>query len=176
MTRFLIPIVAIALFFAETTFSLFSPIEMQNQVIYLVPRFLILFLIFFAIYYDRKKAMIYGLIFGLLNDIIYIDIIGLYTVLYPVICFIAGSTVKYIHQHLVVTSTVALLLIAVLEVVMYGFFVLIGVITDVTFTEFLNTRLLPTMIANVIFVVLLGWAFKYLFEYRSFEKANRSIL
>lgn len=175
MTRYLIPAVVIVLFFAETEFSLFSPIEWQGHLIYLVPRFLILFLIFMAIYYDRKKAMIYGLIFGLINDIVYIDIIGLYTFLYPFICFIAGSTVKYIHQHLVVTTTLSLVLIAIIEVALYQFFALIG-FTDISFAQFLNTRLIPTMIANVIFLVLLGGGFKYLLEYRSYQRANRSIL
>ena len=171
MVRYLIPVVVIVLFFAETEFSLFSPIEWQGHLIYLVPRFLILFLIFMAIYYDRKKAMIYGLIFGLINDIVYIDIIGLY----PFICFIAGSTVKYIHQHLVVTTTLSLVLIAIIEVALYQFFALIG-FTDISFAQFLNTRLIPTMIANVIFLALLGGGFKYLLEYRSYQRANRSIL
>jgi rod shape-determining protein MreD len=175
MVRFLIPAVVIVLFFAETEFSLFSPIEWHGHLIYLVPRFLILFLIFMAIYYDRKKAMIYGLIFGLINDIFYIDIIGLYTFLYPFICFIAGSTVKYIHQHLIVTTTLALVLVAILEAALYGFFILIS-FTDVTFAQFLNTRLIPTMIANAIFLVMLGVGFKYLLEYRSYVRANRSIL
>lgn len=175
MVRYLIPVVVIVLFFAETEFSLFSPIEWQGHLIYLVPRFLILFLIFMAIYYDRKKAMIYGLIFGLINDIVYIDIIGLYTFLYPFICFIAGSTVKYIHQHLVVTTTLSLLLVALLEIALHQFFLLIGY-TDISFTEFLNHRLVPTMIANSVFLIMLGWTFKYLLEARVLEKANQSII
>ncbi|GEK34391.1 rod shape-determining protein MreD [Kurthia sibirica] len=175
MARLLIPAVAIALFFLETEFSLFSPIEFSGENYYLVPRFLILYLIFLSIYYDRKKAMWYGLAFGVLNDIVYIDIIGLYTFLYPFICFIAGSTVKYIHQHLVVTTTLSLLLVALLEILLHQFFFLIGY-TDIGFAEFLNQRLVPTMIANSIYLIMLGWTFKYLLEARVLEKANQSIL
>lgn len=175
MAKYLIPAVAVILFFLETEFSLFSPIDINGQREYLVPRFVILYLIFLSIYYDKKRAMIYGLVFGLVYDIFYIDIIGLYTFLYPFICFIAGSTVKYIHQHLVVTTTLSLLLIALLEIALHQFFLLIGY-TDISFTEFLNHRLVPTMIANSVFLIMLGWTFKYLLEARVLEKANQSII
>lgn len=175
MAKFLIPAVAIALFFLETEFSLFSPIEVNGENAYLVPRFLILYLIFLSIYYDRRRAMLYGLVFGMLYDIFYIDILGPYTFLYTFICFIAGSTVKYIHQHLVVTTTLSLILVALLEILLHQFFLLIQ-FTDLTFTEFLNLRLVPTMVANSIFLIMLGWTFKYLLEARVLEKANQSIL
>ena len=128
MARFLIPFVAVILFFLETDFSLFSPIKWHGQLYYLVPRFLILYLIFLSIYYDRKRAMLYGLIFGVLYDIFYIDIIGLYTFLYPFICFIAGSTVKHIHQHLAITTILSLVLVALLEIVLHQFFFLISLL------------------------------------------------
>lgn len=175
MAKYLIPAVAIILFFLETEFSLFSPIDFNGEKAYLVPRFLILYLIFLSIYYDKRRAMWYGLVFGLLYDIFYIDIIGLYTFLYPFICFIAGSTVKYIHQHLVVTTTLSLALVAILEMLLHQFFLLIQ-FTDLSFTEFLNMRLIPTMIANCIFLIMLGWTFKYLLEARVLEKTNQSIL
>ncbi|RKJ49914.1 rod shape-determining protein MreD, partial [Butyricicoccus sp. 1XD8-22] len=76
--RSLIPFVAVVLFLLEPEFALFSPIQLNDQIIYLVPRFLILYLIFVSIYYSRQRAVIYGLVFGLLYDVFYIDIIGLY--------------------------------------------------------------------------------------------------
>jgi len=173
MARFLIPFVAVILFFVETEFSLYSPIKWHGHLYYLVPRFLILYLIFLSIYYDRKRAMLYGLIFGVLYDIFYIDIIGLYTFLYPFICFIAGSTVKYIHQHLAITTILSLVLVALLEIVLHQFFLLIS-FTSVPFAEFLNQRLIPTMIANSIYLIMLGWTFKYLIEARLLKKANQS--
>ncbi len=77
---FLIPFVAVLLFLLEPEFALFSPIDLNEETVYLVPRFLILYLIFISIYYNRKRAVIYGLIFGLLYDVFYIDIIGLYSI------------------------------------------------------------------------------------------------
>lgn len=63
MVRFLIPSVAVLLFLVEPEFAMFSPIEVKGQIFYLVPRFLILYLIFISIYYSRQRAVMYGLFF-----------------------------------------------------------------------------------------------------------------
>nr|WP_106780138.1 rod shape-determining protein MreD [Lysinibacillus timonensis] len=171
VVRFLIPFVAVMLFLLEPEFALFSPLEINGQVVYLVPRFLILYLIFISIYYSRQRAVIYGLIFGLLYDVFYIDIIGLYSVLYPIICFIAGSTVKFIHQHLSITTILSVILVALMEIVLYYFFNFIN-FTSITFTDFAMNRLIPTMIANLLFLIMLGWAFIYLIHARVLQRAN----
>ena len=88
MIRFIIPLIAVILFFLEPVFSLFSPVSIADVSYTLVPRFVIVYLIFITVYYRRKQAMIYGIILGLLYDMYYIDIIGVYTFLYPVICYL----------------------------------------------------------------------------------------
>ncbi|MBD8026829.1 rod shape-determining protein MreD [Ureibacillus sp. Re31] len=171
MVRFLIPFVAVVLFLLEPEFALFSPIDWGGETVYFVPRFVILYLIFISIYYSRKRACLYGLIFGLLYDVFYIDIIGLYSFLYPVVCFIAGSSVKFIHQHLSVTTILSLILVAIMEVVLYYFFYFIQ-FTTIPVGEFLSNRLLPTIIANLLFLIMLGWAFKYLINARVLQRAQ----
>ncbi|WP_042475030.1 rod shape-determining protein MreD [Bacillus ndiopicus] len=169
--RLLIPTIAVLLFLFEPLLAMFSPIVIGEQIVFLVPRFLILYLIFIAIYYNRKRAVLYGLFFGLLYDVFYIDIIGLYSFLYPLLCFIAGWSVKYIHQHLVITTVLAVMLVASMEIALYEFFFLIN-FTPMTFQMFLNNRLIPTIMANLIFLAMLGWAFKYLINKRVLQRAH----
>ncbi|KGR74432.1 rod shape-determining protein MreD [Ureibacillus sinduriensis] len=171
MIRFLIPFVAVVLFLLEPEFALFSPISWGEQTLVLVPRFVILYLIFISIYYSRKRACLYGLIFGLLYDVFYIDIIGLYSFLYPLLCFVAGSTVKFIHQHLSVTTILSVVLVAIMEVFLYYFFHFIQ-FTTIPVSDFLSNRLLPTIIANLLFLIMLGWAFKYLINARLLQRAR----
>ncbi|WP_342462802.1 rod shape-determining protein MreD [Ureibacillus sp. FSL K6-8385] len=168
--RFMIPAVAIILFLLEPEFALFSPIEWNGELFYFVPRFLILYLIFLSIYYNPKRAATYGLIFGLLYDVFYIDIIGLYTVLYPLMCFLANWTNKYIHQHLTFTTILSVLLVALMELVLYIFFHHIIHFTNLAFTEFFVKRLIPSIFANLIYLMMLGWAFKYLIDARVLQK------
>lgn len=169
MIRLLIPLVAAILFFLEPIFGLFSPIEIDGKLYYLIPRFQIMFLIFVGVYYSRQRALVYAIIFGLLYDLFHIDIIGLYAFLYPAVCLLALWAVKHIHKHIAVVTLITLLLVAVLEMALYGFFTLIDFI-GMPFNEFMLSRLVPTMIANSVFLVLLGWVFKSLANRRSIQK------
>ncbi|WP_040228948.1 rod shape-determining protein MreD [Bhargavaea cecembensis] len=169
MIRLAVPLIAVVLFFVEPVFGLFSPIEIGGNYYYLVPRFLIMYLIFVGVYYSRQRAVIYGIIFGLLYDMFHIDIIGLYAFLYPVLCLLACWIIKHIHRHIAVVTIISLVLVAVLETALYLFFSLIGFIS-VGFDEFLSTRLLPTMIANSVFLIMLGWVFKMLISRRNILK------
>ncbi|MER2008651.1 MAG: rod shape-determining protein MreD, partial [Psychrobacillus sp.] len=94
MMRYLVVLISVLLFYMEPIFGLFSPIELNNELYTLVPRFLIIYLIFVSIYYDKKRAMLYGLLFGLLYDVFFIDIIGLYSFIYPLMCLVASFIVK----------------------------------------------------------------------------------
>lgn len=159
MIRSIIPLIAIFLFFLEPVFSLFSPIALGDEFYTLVPRFVIIYFIYLTVYHRRKTAIIYGIIFGLLYDMFYIDIIGLYAFLYPMICLIASFIIRYVHKHIVTVMFLTLFMVALLEFFSYGFASLID-ITSIGFKEFLGNRLLPTLIANSIFVIMFGWFFK----------------
>ncbi len=166
--RLLLPSVAILLFLIEPVFASFSEIEMYNRIIYLVPRFLFMYLLFLAVYYDRKKSIIYGVIFGLIYDVVYIDIIGLYVVLYPLFCLLISQVVRYIHQSLPIVTVLTISFVALLEFVIYEFFLLIS-FTSIGIEDFLLSRLVPTIIANLLFLILLGWIFKYFIKTRKLQ-------
>lgn len=169
MIKYVLPIVAVILFLIEPEFAVFSPLNVGDASYILVPRFLILYLIFLAIYYNRKKACIYGLVFGIIYDVVYIDILGLYAVLFPLLCFIASWCVQFVHQNLFITTILSVLLVALMELALYEFYVIID-ITTMDFTTFLLYRLLPTILANLLYLFMLGWIFKLLINARLLEQ------
>ncbi|MTD29685.1 rod shape-determining protein MreD [Planomicrobium sp. YIM 101495] len=172
MMRFFLPFIGLILFFLEPVFGLLSPLQFGGEAYTIVPRFLLMYLIFVAIYYDRKHAMYYGLFFGLLYDVFFIDIIGLYSFLYPAIALVAGSVVRSIHKNLAVATGLALILTALFEFVLYQFFLLIS-LTSLPVDFFLVHRLMPTIIANSIFLIMLGWTFKLAINARLLERDRR---
>lgn len=169
MIRFLVIFISVLLFYMEPIFGLFSPIELHGEFYVLVPRFLIMYLIFVSIYYDRKRAMMFGLFFGLLYDVFFIDIIGLYSFIFPLMCLVASFISKYIHQHLLVATIISLILVAVVELLLFLFYTFIG-IKSMTFADFYHYNLIPTMIANLVFIVMFGWGFKYILLNRFEQK------
>ncbi|PIC70709.1 rod shape-determining protein MreD [Sporosarcina sp. P16b] len=169
MIRFIIPIIAILLFFLEPIFSLFSPIEINGNLYVTVPRFLIVYLIFIATYYTSKRAIIYGFVLGLLYDMYHIDIIGLYTFMYPLICYVAALVIRQIERHTATVMVLSVVMIVLLELLSY-FFASVIALTSIDFGEFFTSRLVPTMIANSLFIVMFGYMFKQITEKRFFQK------
>ncbi|MBD7983037.1 rod shape-determining protein MreD [Sporosarcina sp. Sa2YVA2] len=163
MSRFIIPLIAVVLFYLEPVFSLFSPVTIGQNEYTLVPRLVIVFLIFITVYYSRKQAIIYGIVFGLLYDMYHIDIIGVYTFLYPVICYLTAFIIRQVHRHILTVMALSIVMIALVEIFSYLFASLIS-LTTIGFDDFLSSRLLPTLIANSIFVGMFGYLFKQLFD------------
>lgn len=171
MIRFIIPLIAVILFFLEPVFSLFSPVSIADVSYTLVPRFVIVYLIFITVYYGRRRAILYGIVLGLLYDMYHIDIIGIYTFLYPVICYLAALIIRQIHRHIFTVMLLSMVMIALLELLSFFFASMIA-LTAIGFEEFIVIRLMPTIIANSIFVAMFGYLFKWLIDERGLQKAG----
>lgn len=111
-------------------------------------------LIFIGTYLGRAHAIYYGICFGLLFDIMYIDIIGIYLFLFPLISYIMAYIVKVLHLNLFVLFFIALLGVAVLEILAFGIYKLIGV-NEILWNIFLEDRLFPSLVLNGVFVILI---------------------
>lgn len=171
MKRFIIPLIAVVLFFIEPVFSLFSPIELGEVRYTLVPRFVIIYLVFISSYYSQRTAIIYGLCFGLLYDVYHSDIIGVYTLFYTSICFFSSVTIRRVHRSAGTVMLMSLIMVLLLEVASYVFASFAGM-TSIGFSSFWTTRLVPTMIANSVFILFVGWLFKNLLYTRDVEKQS----
>ncbi|MCU9614011.1 rod shape-determining protein MreD [Caldibacillus lycopersici] len=157
-----IPIFAIIFFDIESIFANYFPVQLISEDWICVPRFLLSFFIFIAVYYDKKLALIYGLVFGLIMDIVFIDILGIYLFWYPAIIYGVSKLMKIIHTHLLILAFITLLAITVLEFGVYGFNFILQ-ITDMPIEHFVNNRLFPTLLLNLVFYLLLAYPLKKYF-------------
>lgn len=175
MIRFVVIFIALFLFYLEPILGLISPFKIGEEFYILVPRFLIMYLIFVSIYYNRKRAIQLGVVFGLLYDVFFIDIIGLYAFIYPILIVIATWVMRYIHMNIVTLTFLILLLLAGLESLLFIFNTIIGN-SGLFFDEFLKLRLVPTMIANAVFLLAVGWFFKWILLQRYEQKYQANTL
>lgn len=172
MRKFLLPIILTLLFVFESTFvELFSGKFIASGWI-VTPRFLIAAIIFVAIYVGEKQGVFYGLVFGLLFDIVYTEVLGIYLFLFPVIAFLVAKLMTFLHNHVVISSMMTIIGIAVLEVVVYQINFLIR-FTTIDFTLFLINRLFPTIILNIAFLIIFAFPLKKQFEKYAIELRNK---
>ncbi|WP_071460268.1 rod shape-determining protein MreD [Bacillus massilinigeriensis] len=163
MKRLGLPLLFVFLFILESLFVEFLPAELFHSARVMVPRFLLAAILFLTVYGNEKKGIIYGFIFGLLFDMVYTEILGVYLVLFPLLAYIFSNVMKILQTNVVVVSAVSLLGIALLEVGVYEMNLLIH-ITDMDFSSFASVRLFPTLVLNMAFLVLAALPFKSQFE------------
>jgi rod shape-determining protein MreD len=128
-----------------------------------VPHFLFAGILFLTIYAGRKYGIIYAAIFGLLFDIIWIEIIGIYFFLFPFITYLVSKIMHYLQANIIIAFLVSLVGIALLEIGVYQMDFLIHV-TNLEFMSFIRMRFTPSLILNAVFIIIAAYPLKRHFE------------
>jgi rod shape-determining protein MreD len=107
--------------------------------------------------------MLFGVVFGLLHDIVYIEVIGIYLLVYAFLAYLISKAMKVLHNNVFMTLFLTILAITLLEYYVYGINYLIGT-TKMSLYHFTTLRLLPTLALNSIFAILLIYPVKRFLE------------
>ncbi|WP_152654754.1 rod shape-determining protein MreD [Oceanobacillus sp. CFH 90083] len=123
----------------------------------IVPHWLFVMLIYIAIFYDRNDtyyAVLYALIFGLLFDIVYTGILGVYMFSYGLVIYIVRGLKKMLQGNFYVLLILSAFGIALADISIYTTFTVIG-LADMPIEVYLLNRLVPTILLNLLFLVLI---------------------
>lgn len=162
MKRFLLPFVMMLVFSAESIFTdlVHFPFVTDDQV--LVPRFLMLVLIFMSAFINQKHVVIYGFIFGFLYDMNYTSLLGVYMFGFAGLSYLASKAFKVLHTNAFVVILIAVLAVCLLEFYVFGIQSLIH--KDImTFNGFVLDRFIPTVLLNMISALILVLPFRLFF-------------
>lgn len=100
MSRFYIPTFIFLLLVIEGTwFQLITPSHHDIDVT-LVPRFLVVIIVYIGIYFGRHSSLVYGLVFGLIYDIVYTQLLGVYLFGFGFIGYAFAYSYKQIQDSL----------------------------------------------------------------------------
>jgi rod shape-determining protein MreD len=103
--------------------------------------------------------MLFGFVFGLLHDIVYIEVIGIYLFAYGIIAYLISKAMKVLHVNAFIVIFLTILSVALLEYYVYGINYLVGT-TKMSLYNFTTLRLLPTIALNSIIAILLIYPLK----------------
>ncbi|WP_206207823.1 rod shape-determining protein MreD [Virgibacillus profundi] len=123
----------------------------------IVPHWVFIFLVYLAIFYDEENtyfSVVYALAFGLLIDIVYTGILGVYMFSYGLITYIIHGVKKVLHGNFYVTVLLGLMGLALADISINGIFIVVG-ISDMLWKDYFTYRLLPTVISNLVFLLVL---------------------
>lgn len=119
-----------------------------------IPRFTMMVIMFVALYINVPLAVTYAFATGLLYDIIYTDFIGIYLFSMALTAYVVSQSAKIMHVNAIVGTLAALVAVIVLEFLVYGVYTLIGFV-DFPIKLFVLERLLPSVVVNSIFFILI---------------------
>ncbi|EZH66871.1 hypothetical protein DH09_02710 [Bacillaceae bacterium JMAK1] len=152
--RYLLPAFVAFFFIIEGTwFQVFFP-PSTEQDLFWVPRFAFVTVILISIYRGSKSGIFYGMGLGLFQDIVYSTVIGIYTFSYALIGYMTGFNFRAVQSRPFVVLVIVMVAVASLESLIYLMYTWTG-IAQVTFEEFAATRLLPSVVLNGAFGILL---------------------
>lgn len=133
------------------------PENLLNLSIIIIPHWILVFLIMLSFFYEEKNPqnfIIYAIIFGLLVDIVYTDTLGVYMFAYGLALYTATLLKRILQENIVMTIFTTIIAIILAEAVISGIYTVLG-ITSVYWMDNLTLRLIPTIIANIIFLLII---------------------
>ncbi|GAA0355107.1 rod shape-determining protein MreD [Bacillus horti] len=156
MTHFLFILTSFILFVIEgTVVQVFSP-DRWGIPILMIPRFVVVLLIFSALFLGRLQGLFMGLLFGLLYDVVYGGVIGIYGFSMALVGYFSGLTFKVFQQSLLLILLTIAACLVLHEFIVYGLLMLIGYVQMETQVFFFQ-KVIPTLILNMIFATLVSY-------------------
>lgn len=152
MIRFIAPFILYILFISESIFAKLAGEWFYLSHIY-SPEFILIALIFLAFYGPKNYYLGYAIFFGALTDIVYSEVIGIYLLAYPVVCYFVNLMRTTVQNNYIIALIISLVGVALVESFSYLINLVIR-ITTLPMEVFIVNRLLPTLLFNFIFLVV----------------------
>ncbi|QQZ10719.1 rod shape-determining protein MreD [Heyndrickxia vini] len=168
MKRIVLPLILSLSFIFESIFVQYFPHQAFGGRYTIVPHFLLVVLLLMGIYYIRNRTILYAFIFGLLFDINYTGILGVYMFLFPFMIYLTSKMMKILQANIFVAGLIVLVDIIIVEFLVYELNILINHVT-MSMVDFLYVRLIPTLVLNLIFFIIFSYPMKKWLEKRKKE-------
>lgn len=173
MSRAYIPIVVFLFFVIEGTFvQLLFPHHHGWSYVF-VPRFMIVFIILIGIHFARSLSLVYGLIIGLMYDVVYTQLLGVYLFGFATVGYFFVFPYKQIQDRFLLQLAIIIVALVFFEYYQYGLYLLIG-LSDTPHHVFLQERLLTSVVLNAAFAILCYYPFLKLMNYVQKQEKMRT--
>lgn len=162
--RFLFPIGLFITFFLDGSLSKVLANQFFSYPYSMVSQLVLLWLVLSFFFEGNIKIPLYGfaMVTGIVADLFYSGIFGLFIVLYPLIIWETKVLSKVFNENFFNTMLIFFIDVLTFELLNYWAFLMIGVI-HVNFLDFVLYTLLPTLALNLVYFVILYWPINMMF-------------
>ncbi|MDU1258959.1 MAG: rod shape-determining protein MreD [Staphylococcus warneri] len=147
-------LIGILLFYIDSIIGLVIPMHFGKIDVIFVPHLTLMYLLILTIYRSFGVALILAIFFGLITDLYFGSIYGLYMFGYILAVVVMDRFFKIFYKDKVMIFIIILVSTLLIEIYVALIYGLIGFI-QFNLLEFLLLRLLPTFILNIILLTIL---------------------
>ena len=120
MRKSILHILLFLFFLIEGTVIQYISPDFYGYNLVIIPRFVLVFIVFISIYKDQKYAMVLGLIFGVLYDLIYGYVFGVYMIGMIGTAYLSGWLTQFLHPTLPVYTLIQFISLIAFEFFVFG--------------------------------------------------------
>ncbi|MBK3914355.1 rod shape-determining protein MreD [Listeria ivanovii] len=154
-----LPAIMVGSFILEGVFSLQFANGLFNDKHLFIPHFLLVMLTIMTCFYKRNTTLVYAFILGLLFDIYYTGVMGIYFAIFPFTVYITDKFMKILQNNVFLVGLIAIFNVILTESLVYAFYYLIGS-TTMSITVFIDQRLWTTILFNLAFFLVVFYPFR----------------
>ncbi|EDO1158078.1 rod shape-determining protein MreD [Listeria innocua] len=154
-----LPAIMVGTFILEGVISLQFGNGLFNDKHLFIPHFLLVMLTIMTCFYKRNTTLAYAFILGLLFDIYYTGVMGIYFAIFPFTVYITDKFMKVLQNNIFLVGLITVFNIILTESLVYAFYYLIGS-TTMTIPVFIDQRLWTTILFNLAFFLVIFFPFR----------------
>lgn len=157
MKRLFFPLILFLLTILEGVALELLPSDLVMGNLMVVSHWVFAFLVYMAIFYDKDHTYYsigYALLFGLLIDVVYTGVLGVYMFSYGLTIYIVHGLKKILHGNFYVVVLLGTVGVLLADLLIYLIYTSVGLV-DVAFEDYAFGRMLPTILSNIVFILLL---------------------
>ena len=155
MKRLLFPLILFLLVVSEGIAIELLPPSLSSANMLISPHWVFIFLLLILLLYDTDEtffSIIYGVIFGLLIDVVYTGVLGVYMFVYPFTLYLMHLAKRFLQTNIYMTGLITIVSLFIVEVLLFFIYSIVGTVQK-SFVQFLLHRFLPTTLANILFFI-----------------------
>lgn len=144
-------LIGVLLFYIDTAIGLVIPLHFGKIDIIFVPHLTLMYILIMTVYRGFGVSIVLAIFFGIVTDLYFGSIYGLYMFGYIILVVIVDKFFKVFYRDHTMLFSIVLLSTVILEIYVAAIYAVIGFIQF----DFILFRLIPTFIINFILLLIL---------------------
>ncbi|MBF7018502.1 rod shape-determining protein MreD [Staphylococcus sp. 18_1_E_LY] len=147
-------LIGVILFYIDTVIGLIIPMHIGNKDIIFVPHLTLMYLLIICVFRSFGVSIILAIVLGAITDLYFGSFYGLYLFGYILLVVIMDFFFKVFYRDNSMLFLIILLSTVVMEVYVALIYSVLGLV-QFMFIDFILLRLIPTIILNLILLIML---------------------